>query len=272
VAVISPVVRKLAREHGVDLHRVDGSGPDGLVLRADVQAAIEGATTGTRIPLKGVRGVIAERLSRSRREIPEATVWVDVDATGLLAARREINAVDPSRPVGILAMVARFCVLGLKRFPELNSTVDGQEIVLADGVNLGFAAQTPRGLVVPVVRDAHTLTTRDLSARLAELTRTARDGKVTPAQLTGGTFTVNNYGVFGVDGSATIINHPEAAIVGVGRIIDKPWVVDGQLAVRKVTQLTLAFDHRVCDGEVAGGFLRFVADCVEHPTALLGDL
>jgi 2-oxoisovalerate dehydrogenase E2 component (dihydrolipoyl transacylase) len=271
VPVVSPVVRKLARENGVDLHRVDGSGPDGLVLRQDVVAAIEG-TKGTRIPLKGVRGAMAERLSRSRREIPEATVWVDVDATGLLAARKEINAVEPSRPVGILAMVARFCVLGLKRFPELNSTVERDAVVLSDAVNLGFAAQTPRGLVVPVVKDAHILTTRELSARLAELTRTARDGKVTPAQLTGGTFTVNNYGVFGVDGSATIINHPEAAIVGIGRIIDKPWVVDGQLAVRKVTQLTLAFDHRVCDGEVAGGFLRFVADCVEHPTALLGDL
>ena len=271
VPVVSPVVRKLARENDVDLHRLDGSGPDGLVLRQDVLAAIEG-TKGTRIPLKGVRGAMAERLSRSRREIPEATVWVDVDATGLLSARKEINAVDPSRPVGILAMVARFCVLGLKRFPELNSTVERDAVVLSDAVNLGFAAQTPRGLVVPVVKDAHPLTTRELSARLAELTRTARDGKVTPAQLTGGTFTVNNYGVFGVDGSATIINHPEAAIVGIGRIIDKPWVVDGQLAVRKVTQLTLAFDHRVCDGEVAGGFLRFVADCVERPTALLGDL
>ncbi|GAB3873944.1 dihydrolipoamide acetyltransferase family protein [Kibdelosporangium lantanae] len=272
VPVVSPVVRKLARENGVDLHRVAASGPDGLVLRQDVVAAIEGTTKGTRIPLKGVRGAMAERLSRSRREIPEATVWVDVDATGLLAARKEINAVDPSRPVGILAMVARFCVLGLKRFPELNSTVESDAVVLSEAVNLGFAAQTPRGLVVPVVKDAHALTTRELSAKLAELTRTARDGKVSPAQLTGGTFTVNNYGVFGVDGSATIINHPEAAIVGIGRIIDKPWVVDGQLAVRKVTQLTLAFDHRVCDGEVAGGFLRFVADCVERPIALLGDL
>ncbi|TCO62492.1 dihydrolipoamide acetyltransferase family protein [Actinocrispum wychmicini] len=270
VPVISPVVRKLAREHGVDLRSI-GSGPEGLVLRKDVVAAIKG-TEGTRIPLKGVRGVMAERLSRSRREIPEATVWVDVDATGLLLARQEINAADPARPVGLLALLARFCVLGLRRFPALNSTVDNDEIVLSEAVHLGFAAQTPRGLVVPVVKDAHMLSTRDLSANLASLTGLARDGKITPAQLTGGTFTVNNYGVFGVDGSATIINHPEAAIVGMGRIIDKPWVVDGQLAVRKCTQLTLAFDHRVCDGEVAGGFLRYIADCVEHPTALLGDL
>jgi 2-oxoisovalerate dehydrogenase E2 component (dihydrolipoyl transacylase) len=271
VPVVSPVVRKLARENGVDLHAVGGSGPEGLVLRKDVVAAIEG-TQGTRIPLKGIRGAIAERLSRSRREIPEATVWVDVDATGLLAARKEINAVDPARPVGLLALLARFCVLGLKRYPLLNSTVDKNEIVVSDAVHLGFAAQTPRGLVVPVIKDAQNLNTRDLSARLGELTAAAREGKIAPAQLVGGTFTVNNYGVFGVDGSATIINHPEAAIVGMGRIIDKPWVLDGRLAVRKVTQLTLAFDHRVCDGEVAGGFLRFVADCVEHPTALLGDL
>jgi 2-oxoisovalerate dehydrogenase E2 component (dihydrolipoyl transacylase) len=271
VPVISPVVRKMAREHGVDLHSVGGSGPEGLVLRKDVMAAI-GGTEGTRIPLKGVRGAMAERLSRSRREIPEATVWVDVDATGLLQARREINAADPERPVGLLALLARFCVQGLKRFPALNSTVDNDEIVLSEAVHLGFAAQTPRGLVVPVVRDAQALSTRDLSAKLADLTAQARAGKVAPAQLTGGTFTVNNYGVFGVDGSAAIINHPEAAIVGMGRIIDKPWVVDGQLAVRKCTQLTLAFDHRVCDGEVAGGFLRYIADCVEHPTTLLGDL
>jgi pyruvate dehydrogenase E2 component (dihydrolipoamide acetyltransferase) len=270
---VSPVVRKLAKENGVDLHAVGGSGPEGLVLRKDVVAAIQGSQSGnTRIPLKGVRGVIAERLSRSRREIPEATVWVDVDATGLIQARKEINAADPSRPVGLLALLARFCVLGLKRYPQLNSTVDNNEIVLSEAVHLGFAAQTPRGLVVPVIKDAQNLTTRALSAQLGDLTSAAREGKVAPAQLVGGTFTVNNYGVFGVDGSAAIINHPEAAIVGMGRIIDKPWVVDGQLAVRKVTQLTLAFDHRVCDGEVAGGFLRFIADCVERPTALLGDL
>ncbi|MCE7006627.1 2-oxo acid dehydrogenase subunit E2 [Kibdelosporangium philippinense] len=277
VAVVSPVVRKLARENQVDLRGLAGSGPDGLVLRKDVVAAIEGQASDspvTRIPLRGVRGVMAERLSRSRREIPEATVWVDVDATGLLAARQEINSADPARPVSLLAMIARFCVLGLRRYPALNSTVDTErgEIVISEAVHLGFAAQTPRGLVVPVVKDAQNLTTRELAAHLGQLTEQAREGTLPPAKMSGGTFTVNNYGVFGVDGSAAIINHPEAAIVGVGRIIDRPWVVDGQLAVRKVTELTLAFDHRVCDGEVAGGFLRFVADCVERPTALLGDM
>jgi pyruvate dehydrogenase E2 component (dihydrolipoamide acetyltransferase) len=263
----------LAKENGVNLNTVGGSGPDGLVLRRDVVAAIE-SHRSDRIPLRGIRGAIAERLAKSRREIPEATVWVDVDATGLLAVRKEINAADPARPVSLLALLARFCVLGLARYPLLNSTVDSvrEEIVLSDAVHLGFAAQTPRGLVVPVVKDAQRLTTRELSGHLSLLTEAARGGSIAPAQLVGGTFTVNNYGVFGVDGSAAIINYPEAAIIGMGRIMDRPWVVDGQLAVRKVTQLTLAFDHRVCDGEVAGGFLRFVADCVERPTALLGDL
>ena len=143
---------------------------------------------------------------------------------------------------------------------------------MPDAVNLGFAAQTDHGLVVPVVHDAHRLTTRDLSARLAERTAAARDRRLSPADLAGGTFTVNNYGVFGVDGSAAIINHPEVAILGMGRVIDRAWVVDGQLTVRKVTELTLSFDHRACDGGTAGGFLRYVADCIESPANALGDM
>ena len=123
-----------------------------------------------------------------------------------------------------------------------------------------------------VVHDAHRLSARELSAALDTRTAQARDGSLAPADLTGGTFTVNNYGVFGVDGSAAIINHPEVAIIGLGRIIDRPWVVDGQLAVRKVTELTLAFDHRAADGGTAGGFLRYVADCIESPTTALGDM
>ncbi|HEV7626419.1 MAG TPA: 2-oxo acid dehydrogenase subunit E2, partial [Streptomyces sp.] len=162
----------------------------------------------------------------------------------------------------------------LSRFPELNSTVDteAREVVQHREVHLGFAAQTPRGLVVPVVRDAHTLDATRLSEELARLTESARAGTVTPREMTGGTFTLNNYGVFGVDGSTPIINHPEAAMLGVGRIAEKPWVVDGQLAVRRVVQLSFTFDHRVCDGGTAGGFLRHVADCVEQPAVLLRTL
>ncbi len=139
-------------------------------------------------------------------------------------------------------------------------------------INLGFAAQSPRGLVVPVVHGADEMTLAELSTALRELTTKAMDGTLSPAEMTGGTFTLNNYGGYGVDGSTPIINHPEAAMVGVGRMIDKPWVVDGALAVRKVGTIGLTFDHRVCDGGTAGGFIRYVADCIERPTTLLLDL
>jgi len=272
--VISPFVRKMAADNGIDLAKVTATGPDGIIRRADVETLLKKPQTDgeRRIPLTGIRKIVADKLTTSRREIPEATVWVDVDATGLVAARASLNAKQPDRPVSLLGLIARFAVAGLKKYPELNSRVEGDEIVLLHGIHLGFAAQTDRGLVVPVVRDAGDLSTRDLSAAIGDRARTARDGKLAPADLTGGTFTVNNYGVFGVDGSAAIINHPEAAILGIGRIIDRPWVVDGELGVRKVCELTLAFDHRVCDGGTAGGFLRFVADCVESPVTALGDL
>ncbi|RZU76463.1 pyruvate dehydrogenase E2 component (dihydrolipoamide acetyltransferase) [Micromonospora kangleipakensis] len=297
--VISPIVRRLARERGVDLATVRGSGPGGVIRRADVEAALAEASTDAAarlaavpdapaahvslapageqdvvIPLTGIRKVIADKLSRSRREIPEVTIWVDVDATALLATRAAINAASPDAPVSILALLARICLSGLRRYPQLNAHVDteGQRIVQSAGVHLGIAAQTDRGLLVPVLRDAQRLTTRELAAELAATTAAARAGTLPPARLTGGTFTLNNYGVFGVDGSTPIINHPEAALLGVGRIVDKPWVVDGQLAVRKVTQLSLTFDHRVCDGGVAGGFLRHVADCVEQPALLVANV
>ncbi|MDQ0762320.1 dihydrolipoamide acetyltransferase family protein [Streptomyces canus] len=297
VPVISPLVRRLARENGLDLKELTGSGPDGLILRADVEYALRAAavqtrtapvpaatpatapaTTATtpgetRVPLKGVRGAVADKLSRSRTEIPDATCWVDADATELMRARAAMNATGAPK-ISLLALLARICTAALSRFPELNSTVDtaAREIVRLDAVHLGFAAQTERGLVVPVVKDAHTRDAEALSAEFARLTEAARTGTLTPADLTGGTFTLNNYGVFGVDGSTPIINHPEAAMLGVGRIVPKPWVHEGELAVRQVVQLSLTFDHRVCDGGTAGGFLRYVADCVEQPAVLLRTL
>ncbi|MFF6775603.1 dihydrolipoamide acetyltransferase family protein [Streptomyces sp. NPDC012637] len=295
VPVISPLVRKLARDGGLDLRQVRGSGPEGLILRADVETALAvreqaatvstpapapapsavaaSAAVGERVPLRGVRGAVADKLSRSRTEIPDATCWVDADATELMAARAAMNAAGGPK-ISVLALFARICTHALARFPELNSTVDtaAREIVRLPGVHLGFAAQTPRGLVVPVVRDAGGRTAESLTAEFARLTESARQGTLTPADLTGGTFTLNNYGVFGVDGSTPIINHPEAAMLGVGRIVPKPWVHGGELAVRQVVQLSLTFDHRVCDGGTAGGFLRYVADCVENPAVLLRTL
>ena len=206
--VISPFVRKLAADNGIDLAKVTPGGPDGIIRRSDVEALLKKpAEGGRRIPLTGVRKAVADKLTTSRREIPEATVWVDVDATELVAARAALNA-KTDRPVSLLGLIARFAVAGLRKYPELNSRVEGDEIVLLDKIHLGFAAQTGRGLVVPVVRDAGELSTRELSAAIGDRARTAREGKLAPADLTGGTFTVNNYGVFGVDCSAAIINHP----------------------------------------------------------------
>ncbi|MEU5106618.1 dihydrolipoamide acetyltransferase family protein [Streptomyces sp. NPDC021354] len=293
VPVISPLVRRLAREHGLDLSELRGSGPDGLILRGDVEQAAQAAQVaqvaqvteaakaapapqasaarpadGKRVVVRGVRG--AEKLARSRREIPDATCWVDADATELLAARAAMNTAGPK--ISLLAVLARICTAALARHPELNATVSEGEITRRAEIHLGFAAQTDRGLVVPVVRDAHARDTAGLSAEMTRLTEAARSGTLSPGELTGGTFTLNNYGVFGVDGSTPIINHPEAAMVGVGRIAAKPWVHQDQLAIRQVVQLSLTFDHRVCDGGTAGGFLRYVADCVEHPAVLLRSL
>ncbi|MGP2443075.1 dihydrolipoamide acetyltransferase family protein, partial [Streptomyces sp. JW3] len=229
-----------------------------------------GAPAAVRLPLRGVRGLIADKLARSRREIPDATTWVDADATGLLDVKGQLAAPDSER-ISLLALLARICVAALARYPELNSTVDTgrQEIVRLPSVHLGFAAGTERGLVVPVVKDADRRTLPELAAEITRLTAAAREGALTPAELSGGTFTLNNYGVFGVDGSTPIINHPEAAMLGVGRVLPRPWVVDGELTVRRVCQLSLSFDHRVCDGGTAGGFLRQVADLVERPVSLL---
>jgi len=146
------------------------------------------------------------------------------------------------------------------------------EIVQHTAVGLGLAAQTPRGLMVPVIHDAEKLTTSQLRDAVAEVVARAETGEFSPSELAGGTFTVNNYGAFGVDGSTPIINHPEVAMLGIGRMIDRPWVVDGELAVRKVVTLSFVFDHRVCDGDVASGFLTFVARCIEEPLLLVGEL
>ncbi|MBB4947927.1 pyruvate dehydrogenase E2 component (dihydrolipoamide acetyltransferase) [Kitasatospora gansuensis] len=276
--VISPLVRRMAREHGLDLAKVTGSGPDGLIMRRDVEQALATPVAATPvqenvIPLRGLRRTVAEKLTRSHREIPAATCWVDADATALMELRAQLNR-SAGPKVSVLALLARISTAALARFPELNSSVseDGSAIVRHSAVHLGFAAQSERGLVVPVIRDAQLLGTEQLGAELSRLTESARAGRLTPAELTGGTFTLNNYGVFGVDGSTPILNHPEAAMLGVGRITPKPWVYEGELAVRQVTQLSFTFDHRVCDGGTAGGFLRFVADCVEQPGVLLRQL
>jgi pyruvate dehydrogenase E2 component (dihydrolipoamide acetyltransferase) len=176
--------------------------------------------------------------------------------------------------VSTLAIILRACVAGLREVPSLNSSLDAErgEVILHRHVNLGVATATDRGLVVPVIKDAHRLPLLRLAAELDRLAAAARDGSVTPPELTGGTFTVSNYGALGMDGGSPVINVPEAAILGVGRIADRPWVHKGAVRPRKVVTLSLAFDHRLADGAEAAAFLRLLADCIEHPTRLIATL
>jgi 2-oxoisovalerate dehydrogenase E2 component (dihydrolipoyl transacylase) len=311
--VSSPLVRKLAKDHGISAKHLPGTGPGGVVTRADVLAAVESGTgtaptaahvpagtapatqlhagagrtaasakvpapvgqadRDTRTPITGLRKVVSERLTRSRQEIPEATIWLDVDATELLNTKRALEA-RTGEKYSLLSLVARFVVAGLKKYPIINSSIDtaAGEIVTHGDINLGLAAQTPRGLMVPVVHGADEMSLRQLRDSVSETVGKASSGKFDPSELSGGTFTLNNYGVFGVDGSAPIINLPEVAMLGLGRIKDRPWVVDGELTVRKVMYLSFVFDHRACDGQEPSEFLTFVADCIENPISLLPEL
>ncbi|MFE9450305.1 dihydrolipoamide acetyltransferase family protein [Streptomyces sp. NPDC006739] len=209
------------------------------------------AASATRIPW----GPAAGKFVRGHRDTPAVTIWADTDADRLLAARGVHGT-------GLMPLLARACLDALAAFPDLNARVDAdrQEIVRQPEVHLGFAAQTDHGLVVPVVRDAGRLALDELAGELARLTRLARNGTLPAAHRTGGTFTLNNYGGFDVDGATPILNHPQAAMIGVGRITDRPWARDGRVEVRKVVHVSLTFDHRVCDGGTAAGFLRHVVD------------
>ncbi len=295
VAVRSPLVRRLARDLGLDVHAISATGADGAITRADVlRAAVDHAVDGVaaaptptsaiaptgeidglpvlaRERLSPLRRTVSARLARSRSEIPEATVWVDVDATELWDLRGQM-APEGAKAPSITALLARFVLLALEDYPVLASRLsdDGSELISLDGVNLGVAADTERGLLVPVVPQAHRLTVTDLDVALRELAATARAGTLPPERLRGSTFTLNNYGGLGVDGSAAIINHPDVAILGIGRIIERPWVVDGAIVPRRIVQLSLVFDHRVCDGGYAAGFLRRVVELIEHPLRAFG--
>ncbi|SDS88981.1 dihydrolipoamide acetyltransferase family protein [Microbacterium paraoxydans] len=295
VAVRSPLVRRLARDLGLDVHAISPTGADGAITRADVlRAAVDHAVDGvaaaptptsataptgeidglpvrSRERLSPLRRTVSARLARSRSEIPEATVWVDVDATELWNLRGQM-APEGAKAPSITALLARFVLLALEDYPVLASRLsdDGSELISFEGVNLGVAADTERGLLVPVVPHAHRRTVSDLDVALRELAATARTGTLPPERLRGSTFTLNNYGGFGVDGSAAIINHPDVAILGIGRIIERPWVVDGVIVPRRIVQLSLVFDHRVCDGGYAAGFLRRVVELIEHPLRAFG--
>jgi 2-oxoisovalerate dehydrogenase E2 component (dihydrolipoyl transacylase) len=292
-ALAKPPVRKLAKDLGVDLGTIAGTGPSGSITRADVEGAVGApevsrlvagaprtSTTGereTREPIKGVRKMMAGAMVQSAFTAPHVTEWVTFDATGTmefverLKKRREFKDVK----VSPLLVLSRAVMLAMRRTPEINSYWDeaAQEVVFKHYVNLGIAAATPRGLVVPNVKDAQDLSLLELAGALNQLTATARDGKTQPAEMSGGTFTITNVGVFGVDAGTPIINPGESAILCFGAIKKQPWVVDANgedsIVVRHVTTLALAFDHRHIDGEKGSQFLADVAAIVEDPAAAL---
>ena len=280
-----PIVRKLAKDLGVDLAELTGSGHDGVVTREDVLGATRAMqttpeqfdliATGEPVAVRGVQRAMAEAMVLSAFSAPHVTVWVDVDMTmtaGLVRRMRSHSAFTDLHPTA-LTIVSAALVRVAREHPRINATwVDGPDspvITEHAHVNLGLAADTARGLLVPVVRDADRLSLVELARAQKAVIDTARAGASTPSDLTGSTVTLTNIGVFGVDGGTPIINPGESAILAMGRIIDKPWVVDGEVRVRPIMQLSLSFDHRVCDGAQGSRALAGVAAFLADPAAEL---
>ncbi|MDJ1131579.1 dihydrolipoamide acetyltransferase family protein [Streptomyces iconiensis] len=296
-----PPVRKLAKDLGVDLNSVAPTGPDGVVTREDVHAAATATTeaeapaeapaaTGvpvrptapepvastareTRIPIKGVRKATAQAMITSAFTAPHVTEFVTVDVTRTMKLVRELKQ-DPDMEgvrVNPLLLVAKAFLLAIRRHPEVNSAWDEerQEIVRKHYVNLGIAAATPRGLVVPNIKDAQDMTLTELASGLSELVSTAREGRTSPAAMSGGTVTITNVGVFGVDTGTPILNPGESAILAFGQVKEQPWVHKGKVKPRHVTTLALSFDHRLVDGELGSRVLADVAAVLEHPKRLV---
>ncbi len=305
--VAKPPIRKLARDLGVDLSDVTPSGPAGEVTRDDVVKHAEQASVFRNIetpawgevreetipvaapaaparvadareesiPVRGVRKATANAMTSSAYSAPHVSVWVDVDASRTMELVKRLKASPDFADVKIspLLIMARAVIWALRRTPMINAawvdTDDGAQISVRHYVNLGIAAATPRGLLVPNIKDAQAMNTRELAKALESLTLTAREGKTSPADQTGGTFTITNIGVFGVDAGTPIINPGEAGIIALGAIRQKPWVVDGEVRPRWVTTVSGSFDHRVVDGDGISRFIADVASVLEEPALLL---
>ncbi len=279
-----PPVRKLAKDLGVDLGAVSPTGAGGVVTRADVEAVagqgsapasavVASGARETRVPVKGVRKMTAQAMVASAFTAPHVTEWVTFDVSRTVRLVRRLRERSEFRDVKVspLLVVAKAVCLAVRRTPELNATWDdaAQEIVLKHHVNLGIAAATPRGLVVPNVKDADAMGLRELADALAALTATAREGRTQPAEMAGGTFTITNVGVFGVDAGTPILNPGETGILCIGAIAKRPWVVGNRVKPRWVTTLALSFDHRVVDGEAGSRFLADVAGILHDPASAL---
>ena len=284
-----PPVRKLARDLGVDLYELTGTGPQGSITREDVQAAqsapagapaaaatsapVFGPDREQRIAIKGVRKLTAENMVASAFTAPHVTEFLTVDVTRTMKALDRLKALPEWREVRVspLLLVAKAALAALRRHPMVNSTWSGDtgEIIVKGYVNLGVAAATERGLIVPNIKDAGRLTLRELADAMTALVQTAKSGKTPPADMAGGTFTITNVGIFGVDSGTPILPPGESAILALGTIRDTPWVHNGKIKIRKVTTLGLSFDHRVIDGELGSKFLRDLGDFLTDPEAAL---
>ncbi len=284
-ALAKPPVRKYAKSLGVDLAVVPGSGPQGSITRADVDTAAAGSAPAgatpaaaavadvaggeQRIPIKGVRKHTAAAMVHSAFTAPHVTEWITLDVTPMMRLRDRVADSREFRGVKVspLLFVAKALLLAVGRHPMVNSTWDdaAQEIVVKDYVNLGIAAATPRGLIVPNVKDAGRLTLFELATSLNELTDVARSGKTAPADMSGGTITITNVGVFGVDTGTPILNPGESAILAFGAIRAQPWVHKGKIRKRQITTLGLSFDHRIVDGELGSRFLADLAGVLADP-------
>lgn len=279
-----PPIRKLAKELGVDLARVEGSGLHGEITREDLMAASgqagvfrnlstpdAPAVREERIPVKGMRKAIASAMVRSAFTAPHVSIFVDVDATRTMEYVKRLKASVDFAGVKVtpLLIMAKAIIWAVRRNPTVNSTWTDEEIIVHHFVNLGIAAATPRGLIVPNIKDANDLSMLELAQAIEQLAYTARDGKTTPADMSDGTITITNIGVFGVDTGTPILNPGEVGIVALGSIRKKPWVVDDEIVVRQITTIGATFDHRVVDGDVASRFVQDVASVIEEPALLL---
>lgn len=289
----TPVARRMAKEHGIDLARVVGTGPRGRVTRADVEeymAALRGqqadstvtttrpssaapsaGSAARRIPLSGMRRVIAERMSESAFSAPHVTLMTEADVTELVGLRRRLNEADRARGGQGVSYVDLFIVIAaraLAQHPYMNARLEGDDVVIEPAVHIGIAVDVPDGLLVPVIRDAADLSVGAVARRRAALVAAAREGTLSPDDLQGGTFTVSNLGHYEIDGFTPIINSPQAAILGMGRVAEKPAVHEGQVCVRSTMTLSLSFDHRLVDGAPAAAFLQTVKRLAEQPALL----
>ncbi|MCX8530498.1 MAG: dihydrolipoamide acetyltransferase family protein [Rhodoluna sp.] len=282
--IAKPPVRKLAKDLNVDLTQVTGTGPAGEVTREDVVGGASQAkvfrnlTTPAppsereeRIPVKGVRKAIANAMVSSAFTAPHVSIFVDVDATRTMEYVKRLKASTDFAGVKVtpLLIMAKAMIWAIRRNPMVNSTFTAEEIIVHNFVNFGIAAATPRGLIVPNIKDADKMSMLELAMAIEQLAATAREGKTTPADMKDGTITITNIGVFGVDTGTPILNPGEVAIVALGSIRPKPWVVNNEIQVRQVTTIGATFDHRVVDGDVASRFVQDVASVIEEPALLL---